>query len=663
MAAYYLRPSTGGAIPPVVLSVGLSTKRRTTKIGRIRQTYLDCSAWAVCLWDIDSDANKPIEQFVGDSPRHLWTLVGQSLDEQSITWLWCRGMRELLILTDWYAALECGRWSIGGRNGEQEVQSGLGMKRHFRGYLIDADPPNIVLARHEKTGNVIQIVDTANFGVDDWSDMSDVDIVVDTAKERSFLSGKAAESQAHARALLVGSWAVGWSRLVKEKHWGPLRPTAASQALTAFTTSYMKHLVLVHDDEQAKQLERQAYYPGRCEAFRIGFIDGPVYHLDVKACYPAISRCERIPCRYKGTFQAGQGDISKMAADGWLIVADVTIETGQANYPYREDGNIVYPMGRFRTVLCWPELEDAINNGRVTKIHKVARYEGEELLHEWSAEMLKMRSLPQQEDMPSLHVGIKCLTNSLYGAFAKRARRWISCPHRPPPGPYTVWYGRICSRCCPDTYARSGQGTLGASNAGDKETFTRWRSIGWRSEFEIAERESRDAIPQISAWVCSLGRRYLLRLLETAGRQNVFYCDTDSLWVNERGIDNLSQGGYIRGSVPGHLGIKDSFSSIIIHGHKSYSAGLNGAHCGVPNGALIRQDGSAEWESMESVVMSIKRHEKPVAVVVNRRRGTPSAYTGGQVMPDGRVTPLWIWDQTLNSPIRENVSCDHGAYG
>jgi len=634
---------SGGAIPPLVLSVGISTARESMRVGRKSQRYIKCKAWTLCAWETEVEGYEEYEVAQGYCHRRLWKCVAAALQEQEIIWLWTFGLRELLILTDWYAALECDEWITTSSRLTQHALKTLGIKRHWRGYLIDSDPPNLCMAMHAKTGHIIHMVDVQNFGVQTWADLRRPDEIADAATYERYATSGGHAGCSYARAMLVGSWAVGWSRLVQEQHWGPLRPTAAGQAIAAFRAKHMKHLVLCHDNTEAKQLERDAYYPGRCEAYRIGFVDGPIFHLDVRACYPSISRDERVPCRFKGISTPAQDEIQRLAEDGWLIIADVTLETNQANYPYRDGENVIYPMGRFRTQLCWPELEDAITNGRVVKVHKVARYEGDKLLEGWSNEMLDLRACTFEEGLPTLQVGIKCIANALYGAFAKRSRRWIACPHTTPPGPYYLWYGQECGKCYPVSNARDGRGELASGFEGTGNQITRWRSIGWAAEFEVAERESPESVTAVSAWVCSLGRRYMQRLLQTAGGGNVVYCDTDSLWVNERGIDNLSHAGCVKGGSFGYLGIKGSFNSVIIHGHKSYSAGLAGAHCGVPAGAMIQQDGSAEWDSFEMIMSACRRRDRPLAIVVNRRRGSPTAYTGGHVTPDGMVTPLWKW--------------------
>ena len=53
------------------------------------------------------------------------------------------------------------------------------------------------------------------------------------------------------------------------------------------------------------------------------------------------------------------------------------------------------------------------------------------------------------------------------------------------------------------------------------------------------ERESENSLPMICAEICAYARMLLWEFITQAGRENVFYADTDSIVVNEIGYSNL----------------------------------------------------------------------------------------------------------------------------
>jgi hypothetical protein len=84
-----------------------------------------------------------------------------------------------------------------------------------------------------------------------------------------------------------------------------------------------------------------------------------VYHLDAHALYPSLlaSLCELPRARL------GYRDMPPRGFAEWLtathcVIAEVEIETAEPLAPYqaRPGAPVVWPVGRWRTTLCGPEL-------------------------------------------------------------------------------------------------------------------------------------------------------------------------------------------------------------------------------------------------------------------------------------------------------------------
>jgi len=79
---------------------------------------------------------------------------------------------------------------------------------------------------------------------------------------------------------------------------------------------------------------------------------------------------------------------------------------------------------------------------------------------------------------------------------------------------------------------------------------------------------ARDSIPIIASTVTAYARTLLYDMMEQAGFENIYYCDTDSLFVNDDGLHNLSS--MISTSELGKLKIEKS-GYCQIRGAKDYT--------------------------------------------------------------------------------------------
>ncbi|GAI51205.1 unnamed protein product, partial [marine sediment metagenome] len=83
--------------------------------------------------------------------------------------------------------------------------------------------------------------------------------------------------------------------------------------------------------------------------------------------------------------------------------------------------------------------------------------------------------------------------------------------------------------------------------------------------------ESFNSFPAISSEVAAYARLYLWELMKQAGEGNYFYCDTDSLFVNESGLYNL--GDKLNNTELGGLKIIEKMDWVDIRGLKDYTTG------------------------------------------------------------------------------------------
>ena len=108
--------------------------------------------------------------------------------------------------------------------------------------------------------------------------------------------------------------------------------------------------------------------------------------------------------------------------------------------------------------------------------------------------------------------------NSLYGKFGQRGRRYEELE---------------------DTYDMDVKSWTDVTHP--EGIVTHYRQFGGIIQAFKDEGESTHSFPAIAAHVSAEARMELWSIINEAGRDNVFYCDTDSVLVNEDGYKNLGQ--------------------------------------------------------------------------------------------------------------------------
>jgi hypothetical protein len=81
-----------------------------------------------------------------------------------------------------------------------------------------------------------------------------------------------------------------------------------------------------------------------------------------------------------------------------------------------------------------------------------------------------------------------------------------------------------------------------------------------------------NSIPIIASAVTAYARIYLFDLFRIAGFENIFYCDTDSIFTNKTGYENLVSNGMVDANQLGKLKLK-RIGTFHAYGNKDYRFG------------------------------------------------------------------------------------------
>lgn len=419
-------------------------------------------------------------------------------------------------------------------------------------------------------------------------------------------------------------------KLIKEEDLGPLKQTIAGQAFAAYRHTFMNREILIHNNERATNLERDAYYGGRVECFRIGIFEGDFYKTDVNSMYPFAMRYFKYPVKLVSYKKQGNlKNLKRLIKNGWGAIAKVKIKTDKPNIPFRGPKKLIFPVGEFEAGLATPELIYCIEHDLIESVSEVAIYEMDYIFVDYIDYFYGKRLEAKELELAVYVAMYKLFLNSLYGKFGQRSESWE----------------RIG-----DAEVDKVQVMRVKSEDGTMDTF---KIFGGSIFKRIEEKESFNSFCAIAAHVTSNARMLLADFIETAGRENLYYCDTDSLFVSKDGYENLLKGGHIHNKELGKLKLEETGTYLEINAPKDYNFNghiklkgvkLEGMYCDIETKQL-RWEGY-QWPRLNGMLSSgqlLKYQNRPIVKRMER------IYNGGWITNSGSVLPFKIKnDKILN---------------
>jgi len=402
--------------------------------------------------------------------------------------------------------------------------------------------------------------------------------------------------------------------------------TKGSTAMAAYLLSHYHKRVYIHNNQEAIDLERNSYRGGRVECFYLGDLGNENYYvLDVNSLYPYVMCNNFYPVKYSHIIHTPDNNALYKILQSYSAVAQVLIDTNEPAYAVRR-GRTIFPKGKFWIVLTTPELLYAFEHNHIIKVKEVVVYEQENIFKTYVDRFYKLRLKFADGDNREYEQFVKILLNSLYGKFGQKADVWKKigeCPNQ---------------RDRVETLFYNGEGRV--------------RQIRYLlgEIFELkGYEESFNSFPAIPAHVSAYGRMYLYNLMKQAGVGNYFYCDTDSLIVNEVGLCNLQN--QIDKKRLGGLRIEEVTNSLTIRGLKDYSTQTKKVIKGIRKNAIEIQTGVYEQQQWPSFKGLLRGKETEGYTVKTVTKILERKYTKGYVNPNGSVEPFVLDDSETFSAL------------
>lgn len=368
--------------------------------------------------------------------------------------------------------------------------------------------------------------------------------------EESEPAGRQAEAIAKHMRAMIGAW-IGADN-------GPWRETAAQLAQSLWRRRFYSVKVTRHKDVRGAVLEDQACHGGRASVWYYGDVgdratltqsaqdqpplgrwsipDTEAHRLDIRSAHATLLRDRKFPIRLLSI----RTDIGPDDLGGFVrhcgCIARVELDTDRPEYPYRGPDRTRFPTGRFWTTLAGPELRRACQEGAVTQVGDVARYELGYPLRDVALHLLAERAHAQELGDVAGAVLAKVLINALPGKFAQRSDRWVIAPDVEPEHWWGEWLVSEGPGAAPKRY-RSLCGLVHRKERG---------SAGGR------------LLAALFAYLTSYMRVWMRDVREQIGAGNVLSQDTDGLWVTDQGLEAAEQRGMIGKGKPGDLILQES---------------------------------------------------------------------------------------------------------
>lgn len=408
---------------------------------------------------------------------------------------------------------------------------------------------------------------------------------------------------------------------VQENDLGNFRYTAPSQAVSCFRHRHMRHKIHMHDNAEVKRIERNGYFGGRVDCFRMGRIDEQVYYVDVNGLFPWAMRNCPVPTRLK-QYELRPAMLElKPDIDWGQSIATVRLETERNIYPLRRKENTCYPIGQFDTTLAGRELQHAINNNEVKLVGSWAEYETAVVFDSYVDYMYALRRHYASNGKPQWAELCKLMLNSLYGKWGEHAPRWVKSADRLDVMPWHQW------------------GELDY----DTGEYSIYRTIGYQCFQDMGKSEKRESLVAISAFITAAARMRMNELMLRAGGKCTLYIGVDGLIVSETGYRNLEAAGELHPTELGKLKLVLSTTDGEIYGCSNYRLGAKIILAGAWASSSELSSGKHRSLQMSGERELFNPTTYGVTIERSVERQFGGGYSKGLLMPGGEVKPLFIW--------------------
>ncbi len=406
---------------------------------------------------------------------------------------------------------------------------------------------------------------------------------------------------------------------IRSNRLGNFGVTRSSQSFAAFKHRFMKHKILIHAIGQDMDAEREAYFGGRVECFFKGKVkEKKVYSLDINSMYPFVMSRYTYPIRFSYFIYRPTLVEIKRALAKYNIILKAVINTKTPRYALKTKQRLIFPVGEFITSVCSNGARIALLLNEIDTPLVMYCYQRGKIFDLYVKFFHDLKVKYTQEGNDIFKTMSKDFLNHLYGKFGQRNDEVIN------EGESTV----IGSQKILHYDVVTGERT------------TQIDFCGKYKEIRLNAKEAFESFPAISAHVTENARLYLFKLITMAGQKNVYYCDTDSLYVNKTGYNKLRS--MIDPTQLGMLKLEKIIKSMTINGCKDYVIDDAVTIKGIRKTAEKLDENTYVQDIWSSYRETMSKGLKPYYTVKKGVKILTREYKKGKITDSGRITPFCL---------------------
>ena len=490
----------------------------------------------------------------------------------------------------------------------------------------------------KKPSRRLKVLAVQNFlqgSVASWGDLVgkpklDIDLQDSTYEEQ--------KTYCHRDTEITGLVFLDYLRFLVHHDMGGFANTISSQSFRCFRHRFLQEKILHYDQPEINRFSRAGYYGGRVECRRLGPVPGgPFVKLDVNSLYPAVMRDGTYPVALKQWKRSHADRSLESRMENGCCLAEVTVRTPVPAYPLRHGGKLCFPTGEFTTILSSDSLRYAFAQGHIHKVNQYLYFTAAPLFSDFVDTFYPLKAKYKAEGNEVWEKTVKLVLNSLYGKFGeKRALEVVKGPD-----PERDFMRGNCVIDIP-TLQEKFPWTLTAEFQQQLPYVLaqEWSFLGtYCLSADVPGREEGPmSMVPIAAHVTDQARMLLWRYMELVGIDNVLYCDTDSLIIEQQHLHRLEE--VLHDTQLGALKVEGVADSLELRGLKDYTFGQEKKTKGLSARAVQDKEGfwqQAQFLGVDSLLRGGYRDGFPIRQV---KKKFTAAYDKGTVSPTGVVQPF-----------------------
>lgn len=419
--------------------------------------------------------------------------------------------------------------------------------------------------------------------------------------------------------------------------------------------------IFIHNWKRAIKLERESYKGGITDNFQIGFFDD-VYKTDINSMYPYVMKEMVVPTKL--VFNSSESyynqkklfKIYKASKElGYACIMKVTIQIDVDNAYILESFNkkSIFTYGIFTTSLCQPELDFIEKHGKILKIHHLNIYKVHIIFKDFVDFFYDLKVNYLKENNKINGEISKLYLNNQYGKWGQR----------------NIHYEQVKTD---SVFFKQNYEILMLMFERKKKLILDndicyLGSIINKAEVYVIDKRvyalkqtnknSKDSFVAIASFITSNARMLLIKYLKIAGRENTYYCDTDSLFLNEIGYNHLVKAECIskyelgklknEGLVNASFFAPKYYDYIDVKDSGIFSVFLKHRKCkGIKKGSVLISESESKavydiklWQKFKT---DLKKGNLNEQIIVDSIKQVNKVYTKGKVNNKGIVKPFSV---------------------